>query len=341
MGRMNVKPYLMIDLEAIDDGFLTTVSPKALTLYILLRRFVWRSTKTSLGRATYGSGWLVCLMSLRALAELLELKERQVRNLFKEIEQAGWVRPVLWGKKKIHVLGKLVKDEWETREAYWMDSRLGENAGSPPAKPKIIYTGKKLPVSEDPDCKILHTKSVKNKIKVQRDSEDEFFDEGDGIENALHTKKLKEKYVPCLSRSDRSARAINARGFSRIPSSWKKEKTKGTTPLSSKKVTAHTLKALCLKYSAAADLPPPAISAREMKHLADLAKMWGKDSEKYLKIAFSKWRILRAKFNIHSQVPDIKSIYTFREQIVILTSQWESVCNASNKNESDEEDEGW
>jgi len=104
--------FVMIDFELLDTPeFMHFVGSTAFSVYLLLRRYVWRSEERehSAGlHELYAHGLLTCSISVASLAEKAGVSERSVKEATSRLEDMGIVQSKATGREKVYVLGEWV-----------------------------------------------------------------------------------------------------------------------------------------------------------------------------------------------------------------------------------------
>lgn len=335
IGVLN-EPFLVIPLRLFDQGLSSAVSFGAFHVYLHIRRYVWRNGKTPLGKEFYAKCLLASRVKQSVLAKRLSMSERHIRELIAELRKAGWLKTSKWQNKRVYVLGEWVHVKGCYLEVYFIDELFEKNKVRPTGSFKGYRkyssgsTGSTAPVQRGSDLE-------------EREAKTEYHGEpmraGIDKENSKDTKRLKEKYVPCLSEREVSARNTCApKKPSKVPTAWKsKDQTK---PLVSKgRENAHSLaKEYRALISSNFSSPLSPLTGREMAHLAALAKSLGPKARGFLKFAVENWKLVRTKIGAKDILPTVKTIYAFREQIIFLTS--EKGMGTTDTTKTDEE-EGW
>ena len=104
--------FVMVDFELLDSReFMRFVGSTAFSVYLLLRRHVWRSQERehSAGlHELYAHGLLTCSVSVATLAEKLDASIRSVKEATTRLEHLGIVMSRVTGREKIYTLGEWV-----------------------------------------------------------------------------------------------------------------------------------------------------------------------------------------------------------------------------------------
>ena len=84
--------FVMIDFELLDNpGFMRFVGSTAFSVYLVLRRYVWRSS-----------------VSVAALAEKIGVSDRSIKEATTRLERLGIVQSRVTGREKVYTLGEWV-----------------------------------------------------------------------------------------------------------------------------------------------------------------------------------------------------------------------------------------
>ena len=102
--------FVMLDFELLDNReFMQFVGSTTFSVYLILRRYVWRSEERE-HRAglhnLYARGYLTCSISVPTLAEKTGVTDRSIREATARLEQMGIVQSRMTGREKIYVLGE-------------------------------------------------------------------------------------------------------------------------------------------------------------------------------------------------------------------------------------------
>ncbi len=104
--------FVMIDFELLDNQeFMRFVGSTAFSVYLVLRRYVWRSTERehSAGLHTlYAHGVLACSVSVATLAEKIGVSDRSIKEATTRLEHLGIVQSRVTGREKVYMLGEWV-----------------------------------------------------------------------------------------------------------------------------------------------------------------------------------------------------------------------------------------
>ena len=104
--------FVMIDFELLDNPqFMRFVGSAAFSVYLLLRRHVWRSQEREHSAGLhefYGKGLLTCSVSVAALAEKTGLAVRTIKEATARLEDMGVVQSRVTGREKVYCLGEWV-----------------------------------------------------------------------------------------------------------------------------------------------------------------------------------------------------------------------------------------
>ncbi|MBM4466738.1 MAG: hypothetical protein FJ014_14505, partial [Chloroflexi bacterium] len=102
----------MVDFELLDSPeFMRFVGSTAFSVYLLLRRYVWRSEERqhSAGlHELYARGLLATSVAVATLAEKVLVSERSVKEATARLEDLGIVQSRATGREKIYLLGEWV-----------------------------------------------------------------------------------------------------------------------------------------------------------------------------------------------------------------------------------------
>lgn len=104
--------FLMLSFELLDNReFMQFVGSTAFSVYLILRRYTWRSEERE-HRAglhnLYAQGYLTCSISVPTLAEKTGVTDRSIREATARLEQMGIVQSRMTGREKIYVLGEWI-----------------------------------------------------------------------------------------------------------------------------------------------------------------------------------------------------------------------------------------
>jgi hypothetical protein len=104
--------FVMIDFELLDNQeFMRLVGSTAFSVYLILRRYVWRSEQRehSAGlHILYQQGLLTCSVSIAALAEKIGVSGRWIKDATTRLEHLGIVSSRVTGREKVYCLGEWV-----------------------------------------------------------------------------------------------------------------------------------------------------------------------------------------------------------------------------------------
>ncbi len=288
---------IMIQHKAIDQGFLWAVTPKALIIYLWLRRRVWRKAEGFFGKRFYARGELASKYKWESLAEMLNLKRRMFLYYIQELKDKGWIDVKKTRGRPVAIVGKWTLFENRYVEIYLVDPVLNEN-------PLEIN---QLGLNQDVlrSAPGLHTKMCNRSAQLDVQPECTSYHRQDSSIDKI--------------KSSRTKRSTNkSKKITRVPGAWRSsEEHKITTKLKRppKELNAHSL-ALWFKeqYRKSFKLVP-AVGAREMKHLKELIALWGEETSKILSLTIQKWGAIKKKFRIARNAPSIAVIYTYRDDL--------------------------
>jgi len=104
--------YIMLPFDMLDNPqFMRFVGSTAFGVYLILRRYIWRSEKRE-HRAglhdLYARGYLTSSISVPALAEKTGVTDRSIREATARLVQMGIVQTRMTGRENIYVLGEWV-----------------------------------------------------------------------------------------------------------------------------------------------------------------------------------------------------------------------------------------
>jgi predicted transcriptional regulator len=104
--------FVMMDFELLDNPeFMRFVGSTAFSVYLVLRRYVWRSEERehSAGlHQLYAHGFLTSSVSVAALAERIGVSDRSVKEATTRLERLGIVQSRVTGREKVYTLGEWV-----------------------------------------------------------------------------------------------------------------------------------------------------------------------------------------------------------------------------------------
>lgn len=104
--------FVMVDFELLDSPeFMRFVGSTAFSVYLLLRRYVWRSEERqhSAGlHELYARGLLATSVAVATLADKVLVSERSVKEATARLEDLGIVQSRATGREKIYLLGEWV-----------------------------------------------------------------------------------------------------------------------------------------------------------------------------------------------------------------------------------------
>ena len=104
--------FVMIDFELLDNPqFMRFVGSAAFSVYLLLRRHVWRSEQCehSAGlHVLYRQRLLTCSVSTATLAEKVGVSGRWIKDATTRLESMGIVSSRVTGREKVYCLGEWV-----------------------------------------------------------------------------------------------------------------------------------------------------------------------------------------------------------------------------------------
>jgi hypothetical protein len=104
--------FVMIDFELLNSPqFMRFVGSAAFSVYLLLRRHVWRSEQREHSAGLhdlYARGLLTCAISVATLAEKTELAVRTIKDATARLEALGIVQSRVTGREKVYCLGEWV-----------------------------------------------------------------------------------------------------------------------------------------------------------------------------------------------------------------------------------------
>jgi hypothetical protein len=104
--------FVMIDFELLDSPeFMRFVGSTAFSVYLMLRRYVWRSEERehSAGlHLLYAQGLLACSVSVAILAEKIGVSDRSIKEATTRLERIEIVQSRVTGREKIYTLGEWV-----------------------------------------------------------------------------------------------------------------------------------------------------------------------------------------------------------------------------------------
>ena len=104
--------FVMMDFELLDNPeFMRFVGSTAFSVYLVLRRYVWRSEERehSAGlHQLYAHGFLTSSVSVAALAEKIGVSDRSVKEATTRLERLGIVQSRVTGREKVYTLGEWV-----------------------------------------------------------------------------------------------------------------------------------------------------------------------------------------------------------------------------------------
>lgn len=102
--------FVMIDFELLDNPeFMRFVGSTAFSVYLMLRRYVWRSEERehSAGlHLLYARGLLSSSVSVATLAEKIGISDRSIKEATTRLERLGVVQSRVTGRQKIYTLGE-------------------------------------------------------------------------------------------------------------------------------------------------------------------------------------------------------------------------------------------
>ena len=104
--------FVMIDFELLNNPqFMRFVGSAAFSVYLLLRRHVWRSQEREHSAGLhdlYSRGLLTCSVSVAALADKTGLAVRTIKEATARLEDMGVVQSRVTGREKVYCLGEWV-----------------------------------------------------------------------------------------------------------------------------------------------------------------------------------------------------------------------------------------
>src|SRR5512136_1855241 len=102
--------FVMIDFELLDNPeFMRFVGSTAFGVYLLLRRYVWRSQERphSAGlHQFYADGLLTSVLSVAALSSKMGTSARCIKEATSRLEGLDVVQSRMTGREKIYMLGE-------------------------------------------------------------------------------------------------------------------------------------------------------------------------------------------------------------------------------------------
>ncbi len=122
--------FVMIDFELLDHPeFMHFVGTTAFSVYLILRRYVWRSEarEHSAGlHLMFARGLLGCSVSVAIIAQRIGVSERSIKEATTRLEHMGVVQSKMTGREKVYVLGEWVdisekKDGTVRKEWFYLE----------------------------------------------------------------------------------------------------------------------------------------------------------------------------------------------------------------------------
>ena len=172
--------FVMIDFELLNSPqFMRFVGSAAFSVYLLLRRHVWRSQERehSAGlHELYGKGLLTCSVSVATLAEKTGLAERTIKEATAKLEDLGIVQSKVTGREKVYCLGEWVdiseKKDGSVRKEWFYLERAFTGRGAENCTAEVQSSGGaeiRTPVVQEvaPTNREVNRESV-NALQTQR-----------------------------------------------------------------------------------------------------------------------------------------------------------------------------
>jgi hypothetical protein len=178
------RQFIMLDFEDLDNpDFMEFVRSPEFSTYLIMRRYVWRSSKPHSLRLHeyYANGVLACALSRDKIAEKLGgISARQITRDINSLVARGIVKSINTGRGNIFLLGKWATDPEEGvyYEYFFMD-RLQIRVDTNVQSEETSESGQKRPPSMDtsvqPDEPPLSTNNIesnkeRNKGSISKDS---------------------------------------------------------------------------------------------------------------------------------------------------------------------------
>ena len=130
--------FVMIDFELLDNQrFMRFVGSTAFGVYLILRRYVWRSETREHSaelHSFYAQGLLTSCVSVAALAEKIGVSTRSIKEATTRLEQTGIVMSRMTGREKVYILGEWVdiseKKDGSVRKEWFYLERVFAGRGA-------------------------------------------------------------------------------------------------------------------------------------------------------------------------------------------------------------------
>ena len=130
--------FVMIDFELLDHPeFMGFVGTTAFGVYLILRRYVWRSEDrehTAGLHLMFARGLLACSVSVALIAERIGVSERSIKEATTRLEHMGVVQSRMTGREKVYVLGEWVdiseKKDGSVRKEWFYLERMFPTRGA-------------------------------------------------------------------------------------------------------------------------------------------------------------------------------------------------------------------
>lgn len=104
--------WVMIDFELLDNPeFMRFVGTTAFGVYLILRRYVWRSQDREHAAGLhlmFARGLLACSVSVAIIAQRIGVSERSIKEATTRLEDMGVVQSKMTGREKVYILGEWV-----------------------------------------------------------------------------------------------------------------------------------------------------------------------------------------------------------------------------------------
>ena len=104
--------FVMIDFELLDNQeFMRFVGTTAFSVYLVLRRHIWRSEEREHAAGLhelYAQGLLTCSVSVATLAERIGVSTRSIKEATTRLERLRIVHSRVTGREKVYTLGEWV-----------------------------------------------------------------------------------------------------------------------------------------------------------------------------------------------------------------------------------------
>lgn len=125
MWSVEDEQFLKVGYSFIDAGLIEKIGARTLCMYMVLRRFIWRSKKGILARF-WKEGLLISSLRQKKIANLAGIQDRTVRRYLEKLKALGWISTMKVDDRDelVYVLGERIQSrdgEFEG-ELFYADS---------------------------------------------------------------------------------------------------------------------------------------------------------------------------------------------------------------------------